>query len=166
MGAARRLADLGERRIVEELLRPRYSTDKRPRFGDDCAFIADGDWLCGATLVATTDPCPEPMASFLGYTSLYYRGWLLAAINLSDLAAAGAHPLGLLTSLIIPNDTTIEDFVSLLDGIEDCCRRVGTRVAGGNLKEGAKIDLTATAIGACQIGQCLSRSGVSTHEKK
>jgi len=51
-------------------------------------------------LVATTDPCPEPLVFSLGYTDLYYQGWLLATINFSDLAAAGAEPLGLLVSYL------------------------------------------------------------------
>ena len=90
-----RLQDLGERRIVEEVLAPRYAAAS-PRFGDDCATVhlRDNDHL-----LVTTDPCPPPMSAHLGFPDLYYAGWLLATINLSDLAAAGADPLGLLTSL-------------------------------------------------------------------
>jgi thiamine-monophosphate kinase len=154
-----RLDELGERRIIEEILRPRYGSHKWERFGDDCAFVADGSVVGSGYVVATTDPCPEPMAAFLGYTDLYYRGWLLATINLSDLAAAGARPLGFLSSLVLKNDTTVQQLNRLLDGIDDCCRACGARVVGGNLKEGSKIDLTGTAIGVCNNGKGLSRVG-------
>lgn len=159
MNNIRRLDELGERRIIEEILRPRYSFQGEHRFGDDCALVAYGDLVAGGAVVATTDPCPEPMASFLGYTDLYYRGWLLAAINLSDLAAAGARPLGLLTSLILPCDIKTDQFVRLLDGIDNCCEQCGTHVIGGNLKEGIRIDLSATAIGVCNDNMCMSRTG-------
>ena len=154
-----RLEELGERRIINEILRPRYGKDASDRFGDDCAVVVETDRLPGRVVVATTDPCPEPVASILGYKDLYYRGWLLATINLSDLAASGAKPLGLLTSLILPNELSVGEFSRLLDGIDECCRVSGTRVLGGNIKEGARIDLTATAIGSFVQERGLSRRG-------
>jgi thiamine-monophosphate kinase len=153
------LGDLGERRIIEELLRPRYG-GRGGVFGDDCAWLAvPRAGSDGAVLVATTDPCPEPMAIMLGFQDHYYYGWLLGTINLSDLAAAGALPLGVLSSLILPSETGISDFVRLLDGLDECCASVGTEVIGGNLKEGSKVDLTATAIGVCDGKPPLRRIG-------
>lgn len=154
-----RLDELGERAIIDQILRPRYGLEVIGRFGDDCAHLLKTDSIKSGLLVATTDPCPEPMATFLGYNNLYYHGWLLATINLSDLAATGARPLGVLTSLILRNETTINQFERLLDGIDDCCRESGTRVIGGNLKEGPKINLSATAIGICNPEAYLSRVG-------
>jgi thiamine-monophosphate kinase len=156
-----RLDELGERRIINEILRPRYGKNASDRFGDDCAVVLQTDALPGRVVVATTDPCPEPVASILGYNDLYYRGWLLATINLSDLAASGAKPLGLLTSLILPNELSVGALTRLLDGIDECCRVSGTRVLGGNIKEGARIDLTATAIGSFPQEKGLSRHGCS-----
>jgi len=153
------LSDLGERRIVETLLAPRYELRGAKYFGNDCAFVQLDEGNSDVDLVATTDPCPEPMASMLGFGDKYYRGWLLATINLSDLAASGATPRGLLTSLILPQDTRISDFLRLLDGIDDCCEKCSTNVLGGNLKEGPKIDLAATAIGTCKRGQMMTRTG-------
>lgn len=151
------LGALGERRIVEQLLRPRYESYSSA-FGDDCAWLMTTGRSDGI-LVATTDPCPPPMAALLGFTDYYYYGWLLAAINLSDLAAAGASPVGLLTSLILPNSMRIDEFVRLLDGLDECCAEAGTRVVGGNLKEGDRVDLTATAIGICYDTEPLGRTG-------
>ena len=101
---------------------------------------------------------PSSDAEILGFGDLYYRGWLLATINLSDLAAAGATPLGLLTSLILPSELQVADFIRLLDGVDACCRANGTTVLGGNLKEGKQIDVQATAFGAVS-GAALSRYG-------
>jgi thiamine-monophosphate kinase len=146
------LGDIGERQIVEEILRPRYGSSASP-FGDDCASLAVG----AGTLLITTDPCPEPAISRLGLLEPGDRGWMLATINLSDLAAAGARPLGLSTSLELPSSTTVADFVALLDGLDACCRENGTTVLGGNLKESAAMVLTATAIGYCPAGEAPMR---------
>ncbi len=157
----RRLNELGERKIIEEILKPRYALQGVYNFGNDCAFLSHINLFMDGDLVATTDPCPTPMASFIGFTDLYYWGWLLATINLSDLAAAGARPLGLLTSLILPENITVEQFTRLLDGIDECCQKCGTRVVGGNIKEGAMTQLTGTAVGVCNKGKIMSRKGCS-----
>jgi thiamine-monophosphate kinase len=153
------LGDLGEQRIIEELLRPRYAQQSQA-FGDDCAWLGyPMTASSNAVMVATTDPCPEPMAIMLGYRDYYYYGWLLGTINLSDLAAAGAVPLGMLSSIILPSETRVADFVRLLDGLDECCASVGAQVLGGNLKEGSKVDLTATAMGICDGNPPLRRVG-------
>ncbi len=155
-----KLSDVGERQLVETVLRPRYEKYSGiPRFGDDCALVTEINTATVGTIVATTDPCPEPMSKYLGFDDLYYHGWLLSTINNSDLAAAGAKPLGLLTSLVLPNSLRLAEFERLLDGIDDSCRACGTKVVGGNLKEGVTLDLTATAIGWCAPNGCVSRTG-------
>lgn len=151
-----KLQDLGERRIIAELLAPRYGSTAAP-YGDDCAQLTPPSGL-GGRMVATTDPCPPPIALALGFADEYYRGWLLATINLSDLAAAGAEPLGLLTSLQLPATMEVSEFLRLLDGLDACCAEAGTTVVGGNLKESPTIDVSATAIGWCD-GEPLSRRG-------
>lgn len=141
------LRDYGERWIIANILRPRYSSSGLGGliFGDDCAALR---WpIRGGVLTVTTDPCPLPAAHLLGFTDPYYYGWLLATINLSDLAASGCEPLGLVTSLELPSDMSLSDFVRLLDGIDDCAATCGAHVIGGNLKESLTINLTATALG-------------------
>jgi thiamine-monophosphate kinase len=154
---AAKLEELGERAIIREYLKPRYSPDALGRFGDDCADIYRLSAATTGTIVITTDPCPQPAATLVGYTDFYYWGWLLAAINLSDIAAAGATPLGLVTSLILPNEFLADDFARLLDGIDACCAEAGTRVVGGNIRDG-DMSLVGTAVGLCR-GRRLSRVG-------
>ncbi|GLZ34833.1 thiamine-monophosphate kinase [Lentzea sp. NBRC 105346] len=144
------LKDMGERRIVAELLAPRYRDVIG--FGDDCAVLTDD-------LVVTTDTCPTPLVRQLGYEDLYYAGWLLATINLSDLAAAGAHPLGLVVNYTLPAALPVSQFERLVDGVDDCAALHGTRVTGGDLRDGPTVHLTATAIGRCAPGGRLSRRG-------
>jgi thiamine-monophosphate kinase len=153
-----RLDQIGERTIINEILAARYGDSNGDYFGNDCAIVST-NFSPSSLVVATTDPCPEPMASLLGFDDLFYWGWLLATINLSDIAAAGATPSGLLTSLILPNDTLVEHFLRLLEGIDECCRQSETKVVGGNIKEGPNLILSATAFGVCERELLLSRRG-------
>ena len=151
------LASFGERKLVAEMLGKRYSHTKA--FGDDSALIPR---LPSEPfeLVATTDPCPDPLVAALGWDRRYHQGWLLGTINFSDLAAAGAEPLGLLVSYLVPRDLPVDDLRDLIDGVDDCCRAHGSEVIGGNLGDFPVMQLTATAIGACAVGKRLSRTGV------
>lgn len=159
-GTEPRLGDLGEQRIQREILQPRYGGTEG--FGDDSAFLAKVD--TPSELVATTDSCPTPVVNLLREPDLYNAGWLLATINLSDLAAAGAEPLGLVVNYTLPKTTTVREFKRLLDGVDDCCAAHGTKVAGGDIRDGAH-QLTATAIGRCAPGSRLRRSGARAGDR-
>lgn len=148
------LISLGERSIIETLLVPRYGN--QDDFGDDCCVIRLNKTKC---LVATIDPCPKPMSWILGYNDYYYFGWLLATINLSDIAAMGAQPLGLLTSYIMENETSVENFKRLLDGMDAACNQAGTKVLGGNLKEAKFFSCEASAFGIGNPNKLIRRKG-------
>lgn len=154
-----RLVDLGEREIIRALLARRYGAGPSA-FGDDCVVLPQGG--AGSVYLASTDPAPRPVACDFGYDEYYFWGWLLAAINLSDIAAAGATPTGLLTSLTLPSDTLVEDFNRLLNGIDDACAAVGTVVLGGNLKEAVDnvIRCEGTSFGSLS-GAAMSRRGAA-----
>lgn len=152
------LADIGERRIITEVLATRYGHRAGPHYVDDCAVLpASGE----KSIVATTDPCPPPMASLLGYYDYFYYGWLLGTINYSDLASMGATPIGLLTSLILPPTTTLHEFSRLLDGVDAVSEIAGACVVGGNIKEGSEIALAATALGVVEPSLAVHRSGAA-----
>src|SRR5690242_13354888 len=108
MSAEPCLADLGERGIYRQVLEPRYHSVTA--FGDDCAAF-------GSDLVITTDACPTPLLEQLNGPDPYHTGWLLATINLSDLAAAGARPEGLVVNYTLPPSTPLADLNALMDGV-------------------------------------------------
>lgn len=135
-----RLSELGERRIVAEMLEPRYHTV--PSFGDDCAQL-------GVDQVITTDSCGAALVCSLGETDAVHTGWLLATINLSDLAAAGARPEGLVVNYTLPPETPASTLSRIMDGVDACAAAHGTRVLGGDIGEGREMRLSATAVGVC-----------------
>jgi thiamine-monophosphate kinase len=145
------LRDLGERRIVREIL-PDYVIG----IGSDCANID----LPNAQIVTTTDPVPEPAAKILGGDpDLYWMGWLLVVINASDLSAAGASPLAFLAAIEAPADLEVQDFRRLLLGIKECCAAEGLRYVGGNLREAHRVAAVGTALGLSPAGGAITREG-------
>ena len=61
------------------------------------AELVDPGAMNGHLLAVTTDGVIEEISSGL-YDDPYLMGWMLATVNLSDLAAVGADPMGLLVS--------------------------------------------------------------------
>lgn len=148
-----RLSDLGERRILKEIL-PKYTSG----IGDDCAAVLIEDNY----LSISTDPCPRPAAEVLaGDDDPYWFGWLLVTINASDLAAAGSRPSSFLAALDLPRDFALERFERMLAGIRDSCNANGMKYVGGNIREASSLSATGTAIGSSSLPP-LTRSGATT----
>lgn len=150
-----KLGDIGERGLVNGLLARRYSAESFA-FGDDCAVLVQTP---GGAIVGSVDPAPRPVAWELGFKDYFHWGWLLGAINLSDLAAAGAQPLSMLTSYVLPVGMELEDFSRFLDGLDACARTYDCPVVGGNVTDGLEFRCEATVTGKVAGGLPFSRRG-------
>jgi thiamine-monophosphate kinase len=110
-------------------------------------------------LAITTDSISEEIETGL-YDNPWLIGWMAVTVNLSDIAAVGAKPLGLVISQIIP-DSTDETFIKRLsEGISDACEEYGTYVLGGDLNSGNQLIITGTATGIIENGNILTRNGI------
>lgn len=110
-------------------------------------------------LAITTDSISEEIEIGL-YDDPWLIGWMAVTVNLSDIAAVGAKPVGLVISQIIP-DNADETFIKRIsEGISDACEEYGTYVLGGDLNSGNQLIITATAIGIIENGNILTRNGI------
>jgi len=113
----------------------------------------------GSFLAVTTDTVAEEIALGL-YSEPYLAGWMVVMANMSDLAAVGAAPLGILLSELFPTNFAQEEIDRLQQGIHDACDACGTFVLGGDTNIGDRLILTGCAIGTVSAGTALRRSGV------
>ena len=79
----------------------------------------------------------------LAWISWRDLGWRAAAVNLSDLAASGAEPVGLVVSLAAPGETNVDDVLELYEGIAE----TGVPVVGGDTTRSEQLMLSVTALG-------------------
>lgn len=94
-------------------------------------------------LVVTQDALVEDVHFRLDWISYRALGFRAAAVNLSDLAASGATPTGLVVSLGAPPETQVEDLLELYEGIAEA----GVSVLGGDTTSAEKLVLSVTALG-------------------
>ncbi|MEV4170099.1 AIR synthase related protein [Nonomuraea sp. NPDC049709] len=155
------LAQYGERAILEDVVLPRFGIQS-----DDCATLAPVP--AGHDIVMTMDPCPTPVVCLLEQhldgkpVDYWHYGRLTVLINVSDLAAMGARPAGLLVSTVMPADMPMTDYDRFLDGLEEAGEEWGCPVLGGNIKDGDVFTATGTAVGTVPRGTALARTGAST----
>ena len=117
---------------------------------DDAAVLDVGD----ETLVLTHDMLVEGV-HFLPGADRSHVAWKLVATNLSDLAAKGAEPLGLLLGYMFGEDR--EGFMA---GLADVLDHYGVPLLGGDTTSGGPPQsLGLTAIGRATHRPVPSRSG-------
>lgn len=114
--------------------------------------------ICNLRLAITTDSISEEISTGL-YDDPYLIGWMIVTVNMSDLAAVGATPIGILISEIIPKTFSEEKIKELQRGISDACKAYDTFVLGGDTNEGENLVLTGTAIGIIKNEKLLIRLG-------
>ncbi|WP_196814480.1 thiamine-phosphate kinase [Nocardia sp. BMG111209] len=125
---------------------------------DDCAaFRLGGDQI----LVAGSDYVRGPKFSLYerGFMTNYDIGWYLAGANISDIAAMGAIPLGLLSVVRYPKNLPDSDFLQLVEGIRDGARAAQALNVGGDIGSAERIILSASAFGVVEPGNLLVRTG-------
>ncbi len=127
-----RLSDVGELGLLAELERRGLVEG----IENDAAQLADG-------LVVTQDALVEGVHFRLDWISWRELGFRAAAVNISDLAASGAEPDGLIVSLGAPSSVPLDDVIELYEGIAEA----GVPVLGGDTTRAELVVLSVTALG-------------------
>jgi thiamine-monophosphate kinase len=128
----RRLSELGEFGLLAELERRGLAS------GQD----SEGAVLEGG-LVVTEDVLVEGVHFRVEWTSWLDLGYKAAAVNLSDLAAMAAEPVGLLVGLAVPPETGDDAILELYEGIAEA----GVPVLGGDTTAAGAFSVSVTAVG-------------------
>lgn len=155
---SRTLADIGERKLLRHISGrlPTVPSDEVVlSIGDDCAALRTPP---GHAIVATVDPCPQPVISILEGPDPWVEGWYTMAINLSDLAAMGARPVGALLSVEAPNDYPLTALDRFYDGVQEAAKAFRCPILGGNVKDSSRFGCVGVALGSVPTGRMLLRS--------
>jgi len=114
-------------------------------------------------LAVTTDSIVEEIEEGI-YKDPYLIGWMAVMVNMSDLAAVGATPVGILISEILPEQLDDNFINDLHKGINDACKKCGTYVIGGDTNTGKQLIISATAIGIIKNKKFNTRIGCKPGE--
>lgn len=121
---------------------------------DDCAVIDAGE----SYLVATTDMLHR-QTDFPDIMTPWQIGWMAVAVNLSDIAAMGAKPAGVLIAAGLPPESDLYFIDELFSGFGDCAAYFGTRILGGDTDSHQELTITGCALGFVKKDLVLRRRG-------
>jgi len=120
--------------------------DAAAELGDDCALVSLDD----VTLAVSIDCSYEGVHFRTEWLTFEEIGWRAGAAALSDLAAEGAKPLGVLVSLGLPADNrepTTDPAAEIMAGIAAVAKSVGAKVLGGDLIKADKYLVDVCVLG-------------------
>jgi len=148
---------LGEFEFIETMLAPLAAGYAGALgLGDDAALI---DVRPGHQLVITKDVLVAGV-HFLAEDPPEDIAAKALRVNLSDLAAMGARPIGYLTALMLPDSIDREWLDRFVAGLAADQRRFGVHLVGGDTASTpGPLGLSVTAFGEVQAGRALTRAG-------
>lgn len=150
----KKLSDIGERKAIQLISNILSKGSKKVVIGDDCAVIEYGiNYLLVSTdMISESTHLPR-------FITPWQTGWFVVAINLSDIAAKGGKPLGLVISLGLPREKSITFLEELIKGADNCSSSYNTSIIGGDTKENSNLTICGTVFGLVKKDEFMSRIG-------
>jgi thiamine-monophosphate kinase len=142
-------------KIAEKFRRSPFQRNKIHQTDAEIIMLVDE---LGKYLAVTTDTISEEIKFGL-YDDPFLIGWMIVMVNMSDIAAVGAAPIGILISESFTNGMDQEYISKIQKGIEAACRKCNTFVLGGDISSDEQLSLTGCAIGILEGKKFLSRVG-------
>ena len=132
-----KVSDIGEKELVRYII-----ANSRNITPDDTAITK----FNSTNLISTCDMLIQSR-HFPHNMSYFDMGFKAVTVNVSDLAAMGAEPLGFLLAIALPKDLKIDDFKQIIDGVLKACEYYHVPLIGGDTNEASEIIITGTALG-------------------
>jgi thiamine-monophosphate kinase len=111
--------------------------------GDDCGLIREGEEF----FALSTDVSVEGVHFRPQWVQPQEVGWRATVSALSDLAAEGAVPVGILCAVTMPARAPETHLVELMSGAGAAAKYAGTLVLGGDISAGPVWSVAVTVVG-------------------
>lgn len=134
-----KVSDIGEKELIKYIL-----ANCKTITPDDTAVtpIANTNLISTCDMLIQSKHFPKGM-------SYFQMGFKSVTVNVSDLAAMGATPLGFLLSIAIPKDFKVDNFKQIINGVMKACDYYNIPLIGGDTNEASEIIISGTALGLC-----------------
>lgn len=140
-----------KRAVFKQVHHRRPEVILRPGVGEDCAAAALGE---DEVFVFSTDPITGANQGM---------GTFAVHITANDLASAGAEPVGILTSILLPPGTREIKLRRMMEEIETACGELQIEVMGGHTEITDVVNkpvITVTGVGKVKRKELVSTAGL------
>ena len=118
--------------------------------GEDCAAVKLEP---GEIFVLSTDPITGTVKDI---------GTLAVQVTVNDLASSGAEPVGVLLTVLLPEEITEEDIREMMGQVEEACSRFQIQVMGGHTEVTKAVNqpiISVTGVGKAKADRLITTSG-------
>lgn len=139
-----------KRSVLKQLHTKRQEVVLGAGVGEDCAAVK---LAADEMFVLSTDPITGTVEDI---------GKLAIQITLNDLASAGAAPIGVLLTILLPEDTTEAGLKEIMAQVEEACQAADVQVMGGHTEVTAVVNqaiITVCGVGKVKDGKVISTAG-------
>lgn len=139
-----------KRSVFKQLHTKREEVLQGAGVGEDCAAMMLQE---DEVFVVSTDPITGTTQDI---------GKVAMLVTLNDLASAGAEPVGVLLTALLPEEITEEDIRGMMQQIDAECARYNVQVMGGHTEVTRAVRqplITVTGIGKAKKGKMVSTAG-------
>lgn len=140
-----------KRSVFKQIHHRRDEILVRPGVGEDCAMMEiDPDEV----LVLSTDPITGTVNEI---------GTFAVHITANDIASSGAEPIGILLTVILPEDASEMDIKAIMKDVESVCESLNMEVMGGHTEVSKAVNqpiLSVTGVGKIKKDEMLKTAGL------
>ncbi len=119
----------------------------RPKTGEDCSVIDPQGEMC----VLSTDPITGAAKDI---------GYLAVQINCNDIFSAGAEPVGILLTVLLPQGSSEADLTEIMEGALKAAEELGIEILGGHTEVTDAV--LKPVVSAAVIGKSRARKVIKT----
>lgn len=120
--------------------------------GEDCAAIKLAD---DEMFVLSTDPITGTAADI---------GHLAIHVTMNDLASAGAKPIGVMLTILLPECAQEEDLKKMMGQMEQVCNELNVQIMGGHTEVTKVVNqplISVCGVGKAKVGKLVSTAGAN-----
>lgn len=121
----------------------------RSGVGEDCSVVEFGSHEC----ILSTDPITGADAN---------SGKLAVHINCNDIASCGVEPIGILVTILAPENTSLDEIKEVMKEIGEETQKLNVEILGGHTeitRAVNKMVISCTVIGKAPKGKAVATSG-------
>ncbi|HKM20708.1 MAG TPA: AIR synthase family protein [Lachnospiraceae bacterium] len=139
-----------KRSIIKQIKTKREEILVGAGVGEDCAVISLAD---DEVFVMSTDPITG---------TVHDIGSLSIHVTANDIASAGAEVVGVMLSVLLPEETTEEELKSMMAQVEDVCAKLNIQTIGGHTEITKAVNqpiITVTGVGKVKKDAYITTAG-------
>lgn len=139
-----------KRSVLKQIGHRREEILVGPAVGEDCSVLAVAE---DEVLVMSTDPITG---------TVHDIGTLAVNITANDIASNGAEVIGIMLTILLPDQTTEAELKTMMKDIEAVCRKLNIEIIGGHTEVTRAVNqpiVTVTGVGKMKKNEMIKTAG-------